>query len=357
MTGKVFEALVREAEDHAEGLEDVTADTGALKYEGGHVVGWHPTTLDQADVGYRAGELEHLAYRQFAERMGAPTVRWLEDRARCPDDLEQTVLQRCVEHQADTNRSHVMLRLRGKTWNVPAVRAVLSSDYEPLDNLDLLNIVGEVLDAIPNSDIIVVRGYVGDWMRAYILDRSRTFNLPGGDDDGGIHPGIYISNNEVGQGSVRITAGVWRDVCSNGMIYGWNADWNTAIRHRWLKAQAFREVIMNNVVGGFRLSKEAAEKLVASAAKPLETGNLEKLFDAWATEGITVKSREAWEVSTKLSAAQYGRGKDYTMFDAIQGLTQAAQFTENPDETEEMERLAGDLLARAIPNQVVNTEQ
>ena len=355
MTGKVFEALVREAEDHAAGLEDVIADTGAIEYEGDHVLGWHPTTLDQSDKGYRTAELETLAYRQFVERMGGPSVRWLEDRNKCPDDLETTVLSRLINHQTAHNRDSMMVRLRKRGMGMTA-RAVLSSDYEPLDNLELLEMVGAVLGAIPESDIVVMRGYVGDWMRAYILDRSRTFNLPEGGDGGGLHPGIYISNNEVGQGSVRITAGVWRDVCSNGVIYGWNADWNTAIRHRWLKAQAFRDVILNNVVGGFKLSAEAADKLTRSAERPLDTSNLESLFSGWATDGITVKSREAWELSTKISARQYGRGKDYTLFDAVQGLTQAAQFTDNPDETEEMERLAGDLLARLVPSETL-TEQ
>ena len=356
MTAKVFEALLREAQDHQENLEDVIADTGAMGYEGYHELTWEPATLDQADSGKRKAELESLAYRQLVERMGGPSVRWLENRDKCPGDLETTVIDRLIEHQAARNRDHVLLRLRGKDWEVPTVRAVLSSDYEPLDNLELLEMVGAALDNIPNSDVVVMRGYVGDWMRAYVLDRGHTFNLPGGDDGGGLHPGIYISNNEVGLGAVRITGGVWRDVCTNGMIYGWNAEWNRALVHRYLNAQSYRVVVMNNVAEGFRMSKEAAEKLVATVEIPLATKKLENLFAGWATDGVTLKSREAWETSTKLSAAQYGRGTDYTMFDALQGLTQAAQLTENPDETEEMERLAGDLLAAAIPNEQINEQ-
>lgn len=346
MATRVFEALVRDAEEHAASLEDVKADTGAMRYDGLQVLGWHPATLDQVEHGYRAAELEHLAYRQFVERMGGPSVRWLTNRGKCPDDLERHVLDRLLSFNSARKRDHVLLRLRNDEDYGLTIRAVLSSDYEPLDNLELLDMIGGALDAIPDSDVVVMRGKVDDWLRAYILDRARTFNLPNGEDGGGLHPGIYVSNNECGQGSVRITAGLFRDVCSNGIIYGWNAEWNRALVHRYLNAQSFRVVVMNNVAEGFRMSKEAAERLVAATEVPLATTKLERLFDDWATDGITLKSREAWETSTKISAAQYNRGGDYTLFDAVNGLTQAAQFTDNENETEEMERLAGELLAQ-----------
>lgn len=353
---KTLNDLEAAAARHALTCRDVMADPHTMAYEGDGVLTWKRARLLDDRGGPDDGEarMEMHAYRQFAERLHAPRPSWLLNRDYCPADLEHSILDDLRQFRAAKDHKHYMLRLRDDfERDGTTVRAVLSEDYTPFDHTKFIEMVGDALDLVQARElgVIVARSQVGDTMRAYILFSGLTKELPEGKDGGGLHPGIYISNNEIGTGSVRVAAGVWRDVCTNGLIYGWNAEWNRALAHRFYTKAAFSAVIADNVANALEITEEAAEKFVQSYAVEVGKSRVEKILDRWAEGSMTVKSRERWETLTFASVSDYGREReDVRLFDVLNGLTQAAQLADNEDETEVMERMAGDMLALSIPS-------
>ena len=92
-------------------------------------------------------------------------------------------------------------------------RALLSSDFEPFDNLELLTILE------PFCQDAEVKWYFGDdeTLHTSIIWPKTTEEVKVGDI---VQRGIHISNSEVGVRSVTIAGYVYRLKCKNGMVGG-----------------------------------------------------------------------------------------------------------------------------------------
>lgn len=329
------------AHRHALTCQDVVVPTGAIRYIGGGRISW-----DAPDLLNPKGnaDLETLAYRQFINRLQGLSVRWLWNEDRCPPDLEVDVVKRLLRHRTRADHKRLLLRLRNGEGG-DTVRAVLSDEYTPFDNETFVEMVYDAMQSV-SGDMHVVRASVGDYLRTYILIEGIEYNTdaPSGE---GLHPGIYITNSEVGTGSARVCAGLWRDYCTNGLVYGWRDKDNEVLIHRHYTKTAFKTVVADNIARAFQMSIEAAEKFVASYSVPVDGHRLEELIDQWSKSGVTVQSQENWAVMTHQYATSEGRDPwgNLKLYDVVNGLTEAAQMTTNEDEQERMEVLAGDLLA------------
>jgi len=203
-------------DQYAEDCWDERLAAGDLHYVADKIVRYptQPTLFEQQSVLMELA-LNDYAYAQFNGRIGGPDLRWIGDPDRCPPDLEATILNRLLQKEAEAGREYLM-RAQGD-----AFRAVLSTDYTVFDNNRFVGLVERGMETVGKGvDAFVHRPSVGDRLRAYILLPQITFS----DKYGGLHPGVYIRNSEIGDGSARVTGGLYRSVCTNGIIYGWEAE-------------------------------------------------------------------------------------------------------------------------------------
>ena len=102
-------------------------------------------------------------------------------------------------------------------------RAVLGSQYQPLDDLELMSILTEFLPGAevryhsfgPVSTHMTITTQATSSGRIYI--RSEQTYSPGGSTGTYVRRGLHVMNSEVGMRAISIEGIVWRDVCSNVM--------------------------------------------------------------------------------------------------------------------------------------------
>jgi hypothetical protein len=138
-------------------------------------------------------------YERLPDKLNILALNWL-----IQNHYEKDVLLRCQ----DTNK----------------VRALLSAQFEPFDNLELLTILE------PFCKDATVRWYHGDDQVIHI-----SVTWPNTEEEirvgDVVQRGIHISNSEVGFRSVTVAGYVWRLKCSNAAIGGGEGGGMRRFRH------------------------------------------------------------------------------------------------------------------------------
>ena len=145
-------------------------------------------------------KLSGLAEKQLLQRVGYP------------HKLAQTLPSQNVMMdvnwllQNETKERMGMLRLvRGDE-----ARAVLGGQYQPLDDMELLTILADVL---PDAEVRYHSfGPVSTHMTVTIPEVGVEPN-----EIGAVRRGLHVMNSEVGMRAITIEGIIWRDVCSNVM--------------------------------------------------------------------------------------------------------------------------------------------
>lgn len=317
------------------------------------------------DSGHVSGSLNRHAFRQLAERLNAPPISWLDDNRRCDPDIREYLMNELLKRRED---SRLLVRFRDDT-----IRAVLSDQYTVFDNKPLIDLVADAVGQM-NMEAEVHRAELGDEMRIYVLlpqitfapDPANRLGLPTPEqnpahgwrgDDGGLHPAIYVANSEVGTGRVRIHGAVYRAVCSNGAIFGWDTTQELAMYHRGLSMGVMRGFVANAVAQALRFSEEATLKFVQAQEVHLDTKEIPNLISSWIERyGLSVDARDNWLASVRSEAASYGRSQDPRLFDVVNGATYTAQQYEG-ETRETFERIAGYLLQSVRPSGVGGSDE
>ena len=273
------------------------------------------------------------AYGQMLGRLEAPPKQWMSER--CPDDLRLTILNRLKEEHL---QDRYLIRMNGGT-----TRAVLSDQYTRFDNATFVPMVIEALGTLDIKPKLV-RPQTGDQLRSHIAFPEITFaDDPRG--GGGIHPSIYISNNEIGGGSVRIAPGSYSQSCMNDVIYGWKDRQNTfQLRHRYLDETIMSRLVAHSVAEALEMSEMVAQAFIQTVSVSVDKVSLKPITENWVRKyGISVEAGESWLGAVLAESVSAGRADDPRAFDLINGLTIIAQ-TREPDECHKCEVLAGDLV-------------
>lgn len=291
--------------------------------------------------------LNDRAFKQVAERFGVPPS-WVMDGDDCPPHLRKLVMDWKFGNVDDKK-----LLLRATTDpDGDILRGVLSDKYQPYDHHDLWSAIEAACATMPAQPWVLPRGPIGDDMRGYLVLDNVQFDATtpvrtrlgsstnDGGGSGGLQPAVYFSNNEVGGGRVRISAGLFRSYCSNGMIYGWKEQSALSITHLWSQKNHIALAVHEAIANALNLSEEAAVKMVAAMDVRVEPTKLEGIFDKWADKyGITVASKDAWKAMVSAEPS---------VFDMVNAATVLSQKQE-PEECESFERMAGDMLATMTP--------
>lgn len=184
--------------DRARGYHDITVRAGQLRYDG---------DLGMLEVqGHREYGLRNLALNQLAAKLGIPGS-YLQ---KSPWELRAEN----INHWINENRTRsFLLRCDGDE-----IRAVLSERYAAVDNVPLAEWLAssfgrdaqlrfELSDTVMHVQFVQGRGHDAgrnDWL----------------------HPGVGITNSEVGLARVQISGLLFRTICLNGMILrGGSEEW------------------------------------------------------------------------------------------------------------------------------------
>jgi hypothetical protein len=291
--------------------------------------------------------ISYQGLTQLNARLDGPPMRWTGDPDHCPPPLRGKLLTYLAKSRKPES---LLMREHDGT-----LRAVLSDDYTRFDHGQFIDLVTQAVESMgPQVNAQVFRAEIGDEMRAYVLLPEVTFGqLPGTDDgghgNGGLHPGIYISNSEIGTGAARTSGGLYRATCQNGMIYGWSAGEIVRVRHLFIHQAALLAVIASAVAAGFKMSERAALAFIESQQIHMRPTGLEGLVEKWVTKyGLSVDRKADWLTAISTETATYGRPDDPRLFDVTNALTYIAR-EKDAAEREMMERAAGDLIGDLTP--------
>ena len=292
---------------------DQVATVRPLAYPDGGVFETMPSTI----------KLSSLAEKQLLARVGYPhklagvlpsqnvmmDVNWL---------LQNTTKQRMG-----------MLRL----VHGNEARAVLGGQYQPLDDMELLSILGDIL---PGAEVRYHSfGPVSTHMTVTLpetvteLEGTELRRQVSGPDT--VRRGLHIMNSEVGMRAITIEGIVWRDVCSNVMpAVGFGGTDNSGIGTTtdsagriYIRSDKPGRALQGGKAGGWRFvhrgDPNALRAFVRDAVEDSKM-EFEGLLGQWrqsmdkivsnATEAITAVSRAERLTADDLAKVLVGYGEE-----------------------------------------------
>lgn len=225
-------------------------------------------------------------------------------------------------------------------WMVRAyedkARAIMDQYYFPFDNVNMLEILGNVLDEDKTPHRISRQSFVNpDAMRVDVL-MGRKQTRPDGGGNAEWHWGVGLKNNEIGQGGGGAFAVIKRTSCDNSIAVDMEG-YNYSFRHwakkdelRNLKKTEFKVAIANILPFGVELIDKMLEADYQDLPSFADVIGGMSLLNNWDDEFVG----NVWRGSE-------GRN---TIGGIINGVTYAAQTLEDPQARFEMELLGGAIL-------------
>jgi hypothetical protein len=288
------------------------------------------------------GTLNDWAFMQICWRMNVP-AGWVGNPQSCPEPLKIQIMNELASVYRD-NSNH-LIRMKGEV-----IRAILSSQYSPFDNVQFIDLVAEAVSTM-GIEPKVQRYTLDDDLRSYIVFPQVTFapdpQAQPGQDDGGLHPALYISNSERGGGSTKVVGAVFRSICTNGMIFGWSEEETFKVQHRFHSQAMMGALVADGITLALKMSEEATVKFIASQDKKVPAVSLGGIVNTWAEKyGITVEAKDNWMAAITTESITNGRLNDVRLFDVINAATYIAQ-TQEGVMVEKIERMAGEILKSA----------
>ncbi len=214
------------------------------------------------------------------------------------------------------------------------VRGVVSEKFALIDAPDILDVVSSTID----SDSFTVRGsFISEERMHLRMVANKPLAVKGERD---LYPMVYVDSSDVGRCTVCITFGIYKKVCTNGLVILSGGGTIFRQRHIGLGKDEFRRGLVAGLQGVPYLIENAERLVGRSISKPLETrdmdGFAEKLHKRFALDG------EAAERVMALMGYRYG----FTRWGLINGITEEAQ-NYTLERRIEIERLAGGMLFAA----------
>jgi len=166
--------------------------------------------------------LRNNAFNQLCSRtkVGKTDMKTPPDYIRA---LPQKLQVACMNFGLLHNSSNTTFRLAGNE-----VRSIMSERYAPIDDLTLIDEVGEYLDRTSLIDKVSVRSVAtGPHMIMRVTVPTESVEVKLNDS---IEWGFDIGNSELGLRSVQITPITYRLVCLNGMR-SWKSEATKKFRH------------------------------------------------------------------------------------------------------------------------------
>ena len=335
---------------------DVVAPASTIRAEDGRlIIQGTAHELSPTGVTTRAGAFRPTGVCEagIAEKLGIPVGYLRKVRTEAPELWDANVngwLDR-------TDRSFMMRTLLPGDQGEGIARAMLSTGYRIIDNLDILTAaldgvrragVDVRIDSCDLSDKRMYVRIIADQVRAYAPKLLRNYRSPFTGDRGADNPvvfaGFEISNSETGCGAFTITPRLVIQVCNNGMTITRDAERNVHLGGR-------------HVDGVVKWSNETVERVLkvvtsktADAVRTFlrESYVQEQLHRIESTAGTPITNPE--ETITTVSKAlrfnedtraalfnHFIAGADVTAGGVLHAVTSVAQTLPDADEAHDLE--------------------
>lgn len=357
---QTLEQFYQNAVEYSEANFDETARTTSMSFPLRNVVSFNTQPNLFAPQGAPiAGKLDDWAAGQLNGRLDGPDMRWMRDPKRCPDVLWCELNERLIQLREDAN---LLLRMRN-TGNGPTIQGVLSDQYVTFDGHEFVEMVADAVTQA-GAKAVVARPINGRHTSAYILLPEIQFGTDPRDTNGrgggALHPGVYISNNEIGRGGIRVAGGLFTGVCMNGAIFGWRkrgkgnsdeTDRSVFLPHRWNDKALIRRFIANSLSWSFDMSEKAAQAYISSYEVPIadDIERLTNTISKWGAKyGLTLETQALWRQNAQTEAGRRGV-EQISLGDLVNGLNVMSHATDSAEAKEEIEIFAGDLLISNFP--------
>lgn len=267
------------------------------------------------------------ASRQLATMLGF-RPRWFETAS--PQERSEELNRRLARIPGEKK-----IRATRGSDGLPVIRAFLGSNYQPIDDLRIL----DGLATLPPALLDEYR-----FTHVELTETTSTFTAvhSAGHEVGGdeLHPGFCLRNSEVGAAPVTLDDYFVRIACMNGMVTKVGDKRSLYRRHGAVDDDVLHTAIVTAIA---RLPKRWSEELVVigrASATSVEHPDSEVEI-ALAGSGIARHLVEA-------AQQEVLRAGDRTRWGVAQAITWTAhRVNQNPDVRFEMERLAGEYLAGA----------
>ena len=214
------------------------------------------------------------------------------------------------------------------------VRGVLSSKYSVCDTPDIFKVLQETVN-LPQYD---VKGSFLNEERLHLRMVSRELLPINGED---LFPGLFIDSSDVGRNVLTVNFGVWKQVCTNGLIVSKGSGTLFEQKHIGITAEEFYKGLSNSLKNVDFLCENAVK--MVEYAKNTEMHLLTKEDFEHLTNSLRVNAKMSAEGAEKVIDLMQSK-YDNTHWGFINSITEVAQdYT--LERRLELERFAGGLLA------------
>lgn len=276
--------------------------------------------------------ISRYALGQLGTKIGVPS-RYLE---KCVLSGRVSLAQDNVNSWLESYDKSLFLR----EYN-GGIRGVLTSKYSVCDSHEIL----EVVDSEVNLDRYKVKGSFLNQERLHVRLVSREMLPVDGED---LFAGLFIDSSDVGRSILTVQFGIYKQVCTNGLIVSRAGGILFQQKHVGITAAEFQSGLATSLKNVDTLAEHASEWVSLARQKKAWGYNVDALSEQEMTEFLErIRSKtDLPEAGAKkvidLMQTKYGG----TNWGLINSITEVAQ-----DYTLEkrlgLERVAGNLLAVA----------
>lgn len=268
--------------------------------------------------------MSRRAKMQLLSRVGMPE-KVLE---RLPVGLRFATINHLVQ-QYEEGQMMTLRTVAGD--NRRTVRALVTDRYTPLDDVDIVPIVADVL-ADTDAEVKLA-DFAEDHTHIRIVFPRTQTEVKKGDI---IQTGISFRNSETGMGAVLMNPFNYRLVCTNGMTSTESLG-STSIRHIGNAAR-----LKDSVARAVADARSGADRMQEAFKKALEHAVIDpmKLINDHGLEHLT-------QDAVKAVLAAYTVEPDPNLFGVVNAFTRAAQTAETLEARYEFERVGARLLTAA----------
>jgi len=224
----------------------------------------------------------------------------------------------------------------GRIWNGDVVEALRDRFGDGVTgDFRVPGMFGEALDVVTSANTTL---YAGDRdMFVFLADEANRIELPGRRDGrtGTLARGFFVSNSEVGAGTLRVKTFLFDYVCANRIVWGAHELEEIAIRHTASAPDRFVEEVAPALLAYSQASAGSVERVLASAQR----SKVDKVEEF-------LSKRFGPKVGQRVAAvhmAEEGRPIE-SVWDVVTGATAYAKSIPWTAERVEFETTAGDLL-------------
>lgn len=287
----------------------------------------------QTGIGLQELEWEEHSYYQFWHRLmdyfinGKPKIfsnsvirHFWENEAVGNFALNHHITE-AISNQSSVSTKDLCFRLYGKIC-----RAVLSEQYGSILNTELLEALKIPLQLLSEDYRIIDYKITRDSVMIKALYKD--FNVA----DGSYGAGVYIFNDEIGKGALRLGTLIKRGQCDNTTILS-NVK---TLYHRTNVTERLQNFLPN-----FSIALKETEQYIVNFE------NLKKIPLKNFTEEIEAFQKKHQLTIENVLEFEHGMEGEYNMWGWCNGLTAMAKMFEDNRRTD-FEMMAGDLMMRYI---------